>query len=88
MRDVPAAIGRALTGMLGIAHHPLINCGEHVVANRGILRIVMLERIVFNPFDNDRRRLQDTFGYDPFKKLLVNVEVFISIAEHYNSPVR
>jgi len=48
----------------------------------------MLERIVFNPFDNDRRCLQNTFGYDPFKKLLVNVEVFISIAEHYNSPVR
>lgn len=51
----------------------LIQLREHIIASRCILRVIVSQWIVVNPFNHNIRRLKERFiTFNPFKKMLIN----------------
>jgi hypothetical protein len=65
-----------------------IQTGEHVIPNRGILRIVVSKWIPANPLDNDLGRVEQLLVLSPLNKRLFHAQVLAGVTKQNHSPRR
>src|SRR5215469_5501829 len=64
---------------LGIAFKVFVCRTEHIVSNRGIVRIFMGKRISAEPLDNNRGFFKHSVTHNPLYELPVDVQVLVGI---------